>query len=69
MKTYFIADTHFGDGQIIKYENRPFNSAEAMNEELINNWNNAVGEGDEVYVVGDFGTEEATAALLNRLTA
>ena len=29
-KIYFIADTHFGDERILKYENRPFASAEQI---------------------------------------
>ena len=34
-KTYFIADTHFGEERIRKYENRPFESAAQMDSELI----------------------------------
>lgn len=34
-KTYFIADTHFGDGAIIRYENRPFESTMQMDAEII----------------------------------
>ena len=35
---YFIADTHFGDERIRRYENRPFADAGAMDRELIRRW-------------------------------
>lgn len=53
-KDYFIADTHFGDKGIMQYENRPFATADEMDEALIKNWNEVVTEKDTVYVVGDF---------------
>lgn len=51
---FFIADTHFFDRYCIKYDGRPFSGVEDMNETLIKNWNAAVGDGDRVFVVGDF---------------
>lgn len=53
-KDYFIADTHFGGENIIRYENRPFANATEMDAQLIANWNSIVSEADMVYVLGDF---------------
>lgn len=52
---YFIADTHFGDERIRRYENRPFDDARAMDRELIRRWNGTVSPEDTVYVLGDWG--------------
>ena len=67
--TFFTSDTHFNHANIIRFCDRPFKSAEQMNEVLINNWNNAVGQDDTVFHLGDFclgGAAEWTR-LLDRL--
>ena len=51
---YFIADTHFYHSNVIQYEQRPFQTAEEMNEALIRNWNARVSPKDDVYILGDF---------------
>ena len=52
-KIFFTADTHFGHENVIQFDKRPFSSASEMDEEMIKRWNNKVGKGDLVYVLGD----------------
>lgn len=56
MSVFFIADTHFGDERILKYENRPFANVDEMDQALINNWNNIIRDEDIVYHLGDVGS-------------
>ena len=69
MKRWVISDTHFNHANIIRYCDRPFNSVEQMNEELIKRWNNTVAKDDIVYHLGDFafGNKEQLASILMRL--
>lgn len=68
-KVFFIADLHFGDEGIIRYENRPFGSAEEMDRQLADNWNSVVSGKDTVFVLGDFSCygEDKDREILNRL--
>ena len=66
-RIFFIADTHFGDERIRRYENRPFDSSTEMDAALTERWNNAVSEDDTVYLLGDFGAEGHEAEVLSRL--
>lgn len=69
-KDFFIADPHFGGEAIIRYENRPFASAEEMDKKLIENWNHVVEKEDTVYVLGDFSdyaNAEKDRYILSRL--
>lgn len=54
MATYFISDTHFDGKGIIGIENRPFPTVSNMNQAMIDMWNYAVCEDDEVWHLGDF---------------
>lgn len=67
MAVYFIADTHFSEENIIRYENRPFVSAEEMTQSLIRNWNERVRKEDKVYVLGDFGAAGQEKGILEQL--
>ena len=67
MAIYFIADTHFSESNIMRYENRPFASVEDMNQAMIANWNAQVQAEDVVYVLGDFGADEQEASVLSQL--
>lgn len=51
---YLISDLHFGHDNIRIYENRPYDSVESMNKDLIKNWNQVVSKRDTVYCLGDF---------------
>lgn len=63
MTTYFIADTHFDHGNIIKYCHRPFHNVIDMNKTIRGLWNNTVSQGDTVYFLGDmsFGRNSHSA--------
>ena len=66
---YFISDLHFGHFNIIRYDNRPFNSVDEMDKVLIDNWNSVVSDNDTVYILGDISwhNEEKTVQIFQRL--
>lgn len=53
IKIWCISDPHFGHANIIKYCERPFDSAESMNLCLADNYKNTVGINDIVIWNGD----------------
>lgn len=69
MAVYFTADLHFFHENVIRFANRPFRGAEEMNAALIQNWNNRVSAGDEVYILGDVTLKGAgrAAEVLSQL--
>jgi calcineurin-like phosphoesterase family protein len=69
MAVFFTADTHFGHAAIIRHTQRPFRSAEQMDEALISRWNACVAPGDTVYHLGDFSFRagKGASAYLDRL--
>ena len=67
MKVFFIADTHFGEPSILRYENRPFSSVKEADEAMISRWNAVVGEGDIVWHLGDFGADGHEKEVLSAL--
>ena len=52
-KVFFTSDLHFGHENVLRFDNRPFASVEEMDAELVRRWNEKVGKGDLVYVLGD----------------
>lgn len=69
MTTWFTADLHLGHTNIIRYCDRPFTEAGAMNRTLIDRWNEVVADDDDVWVLGDFalGRIDDTLPLAGRL--
>jgi len=70
MPVFFTSDTHFGHGGALGLYRRPFASVAAMNEGLVERWNEAVGPQDEVWHLGDFAIRQrpaVVAELLDRL--
>lgn len=65
-KIFFTSDLHFGHENVIRFDNRPFETVEEMDAELIRRWNEKVGKGDLVYVLGDmiWKTRNDTAEAL-----
>lgn len=69
MREFFISDTHFGDENIFKYENRPFENIQQMDEEIIKRWNETVNQEDTVFHLGDFSVYdfEKNKEILSKL--
>lgn len=66
METYFTSDLHLGHANIIRFQNRPFDSVEDMNTRLIQNYNSMVRKNDLVYILGDL-TYKISVEESNRL--
>lgn len=67
---FFTSDQHFCHANVIKYDGRPFNDVEEMNEQLILNWNSVVGEKDVVFYLGDLSFDRGsgnTQRIVNEL--
>lgn len=69
MKTFVIADPHFGHENIIRYCNRPFVSAAEMDRSIIDNWNKTVSNDDIIWVLGDFAlaSRDYTKSIIKSL--
>lgn len=71
MAIYLTSDLHIGHSQsnIIEYCGRPFPHVPAMNEALVDNWNETIGPSDLVFVLGDvcMGKIDESLEVLTRL--
>lgn len=66
-RKWVTSDTHFGHANILKYDKRPFKTIQEHDEKLVENWNNTVGDEDEVYHVGDFSFDAKPEQVHDRL--
>lgn len=69
MATFFTSDLHLGHKRIIDLCQRPFESVEEMNHEIVVRWNLTVTPDDTVYILGDLamGTLDDSLADVARL--
>lgn len=65
---FFTADTHFDHANIIRLCDRPYETVQQMNEDLIVRWNRKVTGNDTIYILGDmFFRSSDPEAILRRL--
>lgn len=53
MAIRYISDTHFGHKNILRYDNRPWQNVQDMENAMIQLWNKTVDPYDEVFILGD----------------
>ena len=67
---YYISDLHLFHENVIKFDNRPFDNMQEMQEVIKSKWNAKINNGDTVYLLGDVamrGTQEELIALVATL--
>ena len=66
---FFTADLHLGHANSIRYNNRPFDNLEEMNEAIINRFNSKVKPNHSLYILGDvfWGKSAEANTILRRL--
>lgn len=66
---YWTSDLHLSHANIIDFCNRPYDSVDEMNEDIIRIWNETVSNDDEVWVIGDLamGQIRESLSLIPRL--
>lgn len=52
-KIYFTSDLHFCHKNILSYDNRPYDTIEEMNRDIVETWNSIVSENDIIFLLGD----------------
>ena len=72
--TFLVSDTHFGHLGVCRFMRedgvtklRPWDTAEAMDEEMIRRWNSVVRPSDKVYHLGDVVINRRALPTLARL--
>lgn len=68
---YFISDLHLGHKNCIRFDKRPFETVEEMDETIIKNINKTVKKNDYLYILGDFtmlsGQDKKVAEYLDSI--
>ena len=70
MEIFFTSDLHFGHDNIIRFDHRPFDSVEEMDQAIIERWNKKVtNNNDLVYILGDVSwyDDVKTASIVRQL--
>ena len=52
-KIFYIADAHVQHTNVLRFDNRPFQTIEENDKIIMDNWNSVVGKDDLVYTLGD----------------
>ena len=63
MNIWYTSDLHFGHRKMVERGFRDFPSVPDMNEALVEGWNEVVGCGDTVWVLGDFALHPLLESL------
>lgn len=69
----YISDMHIGHANVTdegtNFDNRPFSSLDEMHRAFVENWNNEVTNGDDVYIGGDmvWKVTDETIAIVSQL--
>lgn len=53
-KILYISDLHLGHANVIRFDGRPYQTVQEMDEDIIKRWNETVSDDDTVYILGDF---------------
>lgn len=67
---WFTSDLHLGHEAVIKMQDRPFADVREMDDALIHNINECVGDNDTLYILGDIShhiSAEETNTLIKRI--
>ena len=71
---FLVSDTHFGHAGVCRFTRRdgvtklrPWDSAEEMDEEMVERWNDRVRPTDKVYHLGDVVMSRRSLSIMDRL--
>ena len=66
---YYISDLHIGHKNVLKFDNRPFQTIEEHDSAIVRNWCNKVTGKDTVYLLGDISWQgaEETKKIIQQL--